>query len=164
MQQFNYSRRNLAGGFQLLGILFILGGVFAILSPLFIISSSSIEKIRFVGGAFTLIGFLITQIYTGVQLDGDQKKVREYISIVGVRYGRWEPLPAISFIKWKEIGRTLTNTPNGISPTLSGRITFYKVILYGEDARSVYSFDYKKKHTAVKKVCLLESILKIKNA
>ena len=164
MQQFNYSRRNLASGFHLLGVLLILGGVFAILSPLFISSGSSIEKIRFVGGTFIIVGFIITQVYTGIQLDSSQKRIREYISMLGIRFGQWEHLPVISSIKWKEINRTSSNTPNGVSPTLSGNITFYKVILYGEDAKPVYSFDYNKKDIAKEKVHELESILKIKNA
>jgi len=162
MQQFNYSRRNLASGFHLLGVLFILGGVFALLSPLFISSGLPIERTRLVGIVFILVGFLITQLYTGIQLDGDQKRFREYLSIIGIRLGKWEPLPTFSSIKWKEINRTSSNIPNGVSPTLSGTITFYRVILYGEDTKMVFSFDYKKNEKAIEKAQELESILNTK--
>jgi hypothetical protein len=45
----------------------------------------------------------------------------------------------------------ITNTPNGISPTFSGKVTDFKTFLYSDASKPVFSFVYSNEDKAIKK-------------
>lgn len=142
MSRFNYKNRNLFSGVHLLGILLLVAGLFALVSPLFLSSGSSMTKIISVGTGSCFIGLLIIFTYSGTLIDTSKKKFKEYVSIIGFRMGSWQDLPEIREIKVVSSNKIQRNIPNGISPTLSGKVTEHRILLYTDSDRPVFSFSY----------------------
>ncbi len=148
MKKFNYKKRNPFSGPHLLGVLLILAGVFALVSPYIVTSGSSIERILAMGIGAIVIGLLIVSSYSGVIMDFEEKRSKEYSSICGFKIGEWSSLPEIVTVKVIAKSYISSNTPNGVSPTLSGRVTDYKVLLYPDQSKPIFSFDYSKQKKA----------------
>ena len=150
MDDYNFKKRDLFSGPYLLGLLLILAGLFAIVSPAFLESRSSLERSLFIGVVTLVIGMVIIFSYGGVLIDFSGNRMKEYFCIVGFKIGGWVELPKIKTMKLIEVNRKSTNTPNGISPTFSGSVTFYKTFLYADSTNPVLSFDYNRRDRAVK--------------
>ena len=148
MKNFNYKRRNLASGPHIIGLLLTLAGLFALLSPTFLNVGVSSERILVVGIGTMVLGLLIVSSFSGVCIDYAKKRFQEYTSVLGYKFGEWEDLPDISEVKAISVSYMSSNTPNGISPTLSGRVTDYKILIYSTYAQTVLSFEYTKKKQA----------------
>lgn len=151
MNNFNFKKRNLVSGPHLLGPVLIIAGLFALLSPLFLESGSSMEKIIGVGVGAIVIGLGIVSSYSGTLIDFTEKRFKEYFSIGGYKFGEWENLPDISTIKVISNSYVITNIPNGISPTFSGKVTDFKIFLYSDVSKPVFSFVYSNKNKAIQK-------------
>jgi hypothetical protein len=162
MKKFDYKERNLISGIHLLGPILIFVGLFALVSPVFLKSESSMEKIIGVGVGAIIIGFGIISSYSGTQIDFSEKKVMEYFSLGGFRMGKWTTLPDILKVKVISNSYIKTNTPNGVSPTFSGKVTDFKTLLYSEASKPVFSFFYSNKATAVKDAKIIASNLNAK--
>ncbi len=160
MKNFNFKKRDFASGPHLLGILLILAGVFALVSPMFLKSGVSIERVLAVGIGALIIGLLIVSSYGGTLIDFSQKRFKDYTSIVGYKYGEWMTMPDIVTIKVTSSSYRSTNTSNGISPTLSGKVTDFKIFLYANSPQPIFSFEYSSKRKAVKKAQRLAADLK----
>ena len=150
MKNFNFKKRNLVSGPHLLGTLLIIGGLFALVSPTFLKSGSSMERILAVGIGALILGLLIISSYSGTLIDFSQKRFKEYLSFGGYKFGEWMALPDILKIKVISNSYISTNTPNGISPTLSGKVTDFKILLYSDAHQPVFSFKYANKDKVVK--------------
>lgn len=150
MNNFNFKKRNLISGPHLLGPVLIIAGLFALLSPLFLESESSIGKIIGVGVGAIVIGIGIVSSYSGTLIDFSEKRFKEYFSIVGFKFGEWTTLSEISTVKVISNSYVITNIPNGISPTFSGKVTDFRIFLYSDASKPVFSFVYSKKNKAVK--------------
>ncbi len=161
MKQFNFKKRNLFSGPHLLGSLLLLAGLFALISPTFLESGSSIERILAVGIGAVLVGLLIVSSYSGTLIDSTQKRFKEYFSFLGYRFGEWNALPEIVKIKVISTSYMSSNTPNGIHPTLSGKVTDYKTLVYSDAPKPILSFRYSKMSKAVKHAGCLASDLKV---
>jgi hypothetical protein len=159
MNNFNFKKRNLISGPHLLGPVLIIAGLFALLSPLFLESESSIEKIIGVGVGAIVIGLGIVSSYGGTLIDFTEKRFKEYFSIGGYKLGEWADLPDISIVKLISNSYVFTNIPNGISPTFSGKVTDFKIFLYSDASKPVFSFIYSNKDKAIKKAKKLASNL-----
>lgn len=96
MNMFNFKKRNLTSGPHLLGTLLTIAGLFAIVSPTFLTSESSLDRILTVGIAATIIGLVVVSSYNGTSIDINGKRSKEYISVAGYKFGEWRPLPEIS--------------------------------------------------------------------
>lgn len=142
MSKFNYKNRNLISGIHLLGTLLLLAGLFAWASPLFLSSSRSLTTVYGVGTGSCLIGLLILFTYSGTAIDFTEKRFQEYISIMGFKLGTWQELPPINMVKVVSRTTLRKNTPNGISPTLSGNVTDHSILLYTDSSQAVFSFSY----------------------
>lgn len=142
MSEFNFKNRNLFSGIHLLGILLLFAGLFALVSPLFLSSGSSMTKIISVGTGSCLIGLLIIFSYSGTLIDTSKNQFKEYVSIIGFRMGSWQDLPEIREIKVVSFTRNQRNIPNGISPTLSGKVTDYSLLLFADSNQPVFTFSY----------------------
>ena len=149
MTDFNFKRRNVFSGPHLFGTLLIFAGVFAFLSPLLFESHVTLEKTILVGAVFLMIGLVVMLTYGGTMINFTEKRVKEYTSVCGYKLGDWIPLPGISTVKVISIHYKVTNTPNGISPTLSGSITVFKILLWSADHAPEFSFDYTNKERAI---------------
>lgn len=150
MTNYNFKKRNLFSGPHLLGLLFVIAGIFALVSPFVFESQSSFERSLFVGMAALIIGIMILSSYSGVLVDFSAHRAKEYICLLGFKIGEWADLPGINTIKVLEVSQRTSNTPNGISPTLTGRVTLYKTFLYADDSKPVLSFDYSRRERALK--------------
>lgn len=150
MNSFNFKRRNLLSGPHLLGPILIIAGLFALVSPTFLESGSSMERVLAVGIGAIILGLLVVSSYGGTLIDTAQKRFKEYSSIGGYKFGEWTALPDISKIKVISTSYVSTNEPNGVSPTLSGRVTDFKTLLYSDSSKPVLSFEYSSMDKAVK--------------
>ncbi|SHO59577.1 hypothetical protein [Algoriphagus zhangzhouensis] len=155
MSEFNFKNRNLFSGVHLLGILLLVAGLFALVSPLFLSSGSSMTKIISVGTGSCFIGLLIIFTYSGTLIDTSKNRFKEYVSIIGFRMGSWQDLTEIREIKVVSTTRIQRNIPNGISPTLSGKVTEHRILLYSDSDRPVFSFNYSNQTKAIEKARFL---------
>lgn len=162
MSKFNYKKRNLLSGSHLLGVLLVLAGLFALSSPYFLASGVSQEKILIIGIGAASIGMLIISTYSGILIDFKKRKSMEYFTVCSFKFGKWEPLPTIDQVKSISKTYTSSNTTNGISPTLSGKVTVYHVFLYSATLdQPIFSFAYSKEKMAISNAQKLAQNLKI---
>ena len=159
MNHFNNKRRNITSGPHLLGRLLMLAGLFALVSPMFLEVGSSTEKILFVGIGAILMGLLIVSSFGGTLIDFTGKRFKDYFSIAGYKFGEWEDLPDVSKVKVISTSYMSSNMPNGVSPTLSGKVTDFKTLVYSNESKPFLSFQYTNKDKAVNHGKLLASNL-----
>ena len=137
-------------GPHLLGVLLMAAGLFALASPMLLASESSWEKILGVGAGAILLGLFIWLSYGGTRIDLTEKKMQDYLSMGGYRFGAWERLPTITTVRVVTTHYRSSNTPNGITPTLSGTIVETSVLLHVDNANPVFSFTYSNQRKAMK--------------
>ena len=117
------------------------------------------ERVLGVGVGALILGLVIVSSYGGTLIDFTQQRVKEYFSVGGYKFGEWTALPAILTVKVISTSYISTNTPNGISPTLSGRVTDFKTLIYSNASEPVLSFVYSNRDKAVKHAKRLASNL-----
>lgn len=132
MASYTHAHMSLFSGWRFLGVLLILASSFVISTPLFFTISYNLKVILLASITFTF-GILLSTSYEGLQLDLKQKKQRNFISILGIKKGSWEPIGTITTLVLSSHSRFAQNAPNGISPTLSGIATLYKVAAYANE-------------------------------
>lgn len=159
MNQFDYKKRNLASGPHLLGVLLIFAGLLALVSLVFFKEESDLERTLGVGLGAIIIGVLIVFSYSGTSFDFIEKRFREYTSIGGYKIGEWEALPAITTVQVISSTYKVTNIPNGISPTLTRKVTDSKVLLFSNAPQANFSFVYSSKQKAMKHAGSLATLL-----
>jgi len=162
MSNFNYKRRNFISGPHLAGPLLIFAGLIALLSPLFMIDVSSIGKVYVVGAGALILGLVIISSYDGTLIDFTNKRSKDYFSICGFKYGEWTSLPDIQNVTVVSMSYMRKNTPNGISPTISAKVTDYRTLLYSKEADPAFSFVYSDREKAVRHAKGLASSLNAK--
>ncbi len=150
MNNFDFKRRNLVSGPHLLGSLLIIAGLFALVSPVFFKNESSVERVLGVGSGAIILGLIIISSYGGTLIDFTEKRYKEYLSIGVYKFGEWTTLPVILTVKVISTSYISTNTPNGISPSLSGKVTDFKVLMYSNASKPVLSFVYSNRDKAVR--------------
>lgn len=133
--------------------------MFALISPSFLESGSSMDRILIVGIGAMILGIVVITSYKGTLLDYTQNRFKEYFSVVGYKIGEWATLPDVSKIKVVSSSYIHSNTPNGISPTLSGKVTDYKLFMYSNAAKPFLTFDYSDQEKAVTQAKELASSL-----
>ncbi|MEM8940156.1 MAG: hypothetical protein AAGC64_12490 [Bacteroidota bacterium] len=149
MKKFNFKKRNLLSGPHLLGTLLIFAGLFVLVSPTFLKSGTSRERILAVGIGAVIVGLLVVSSFGGTLIDCTQRRFKEYLSIGGYRFGEWMVLPDILKIKVISTSYISSNTPNGISPTLSRKVTDFKTLIYSNSSKPILSFKYSSMDKAV---------------
>lgn len=149
MKRFNFKRRKLFSGPHLLGSLLIVAGLVALVSPLVMEEQASLEKVYGVGVGALLLGLLIVTTYKGTLIDITGGKWKTYVSVCGFKFGEWASLPGIHTVKVIATTYLQTNTPNGISPTLTGSVTEFVLAMCGSDATPLFSFIYTNRARAV---------------
>lgn len=161
METYNFKKLSYSSSPHLFGLIGIGAGLLIIASPLFLSSGSSLEKTIIVGAVAVVIGLIIVTSYSGTLIDLSGKRVMEYFVFCGYRTGKWESLPSIQKVKMVATSFKSVNTPNGISPTLSGKVTEYKVLLYADAPTPELSFSYSKEDKARERAQLIASQLDV---
>lgn len=157
MNKFNFKRRSFTQGPHILGPILIVAGVFALVSPSIFEAENSPEKVFGVGGGAILLGMLIINSYGGMLIDLSEQKYMAYFSVVGYKFGTWVPMPEIKRISVFSNSYIRINTPNGISPTFSGKVRDYVVQISSYDMEPLFSFTYSNKRKAIKQAEKLAS-------
>jgi hypothetical protein len=150
MDNFNFKKRKLTSGPHIIGMLMIVAGTLNLLIPVFFNNEGSIERMLAVGLGAIILGLIIVSAYSGTRIDFENKKTMKYLSLVGYKLGEWEKLPTILSIKVISKSYRSTNISNGISPTLSGKVTDFRTQLYSNAASPEFSFLYSNKEEALK--------------
>ena len=161
MNNFDFKKRNLFSGPHLFGTLLVIAGLFALISPAFLQSGSSMDRILAVGIGAIVVGLLVVSSYSGTLIDFDQNRFKEYVSVIGYKFGEWSALPDIAKVKVISTTYLSTNTPNGVSPTLSGKVTDYKTLVYTDSPKPFLSFVYSKRDKAINQARDLAHSLKV---
>jgi len=50
----------------------------------------------------------VSMLYTGTEIDPEHKRIREYYSVLGVRWGKWMPLTEFSSVTVLRVNRSST--------------------------------------------------------
>ncbi len=158
-RHFHFRQGYPLSGSQFLGILFFMAGVFALLSPLLFELEVSRQRVIMVGGIAILVGYIALFSYSGTKIDFGRNRVREYQCIAGIVSGEWQDLPTIMTVKVVSSTYLQSNTPNGISPTLSGKVTDFHILLLGSQPEHSFSFAYNSEKKVVERAKFLASRL-----
>ncbi|MEN2280689.1 hypothetical protein AAGF08_01025 [Algoriphagus sp. SE2] len=149
MSLFNHKNESSGiNGARLLGLILIPAGILVLLVPFFFEVTTDPQKIGMVGGGSFLVGIFMVSIYSGTLIDFDKRLFKEYQSILWFKIGEWQELPKIEKAELILHSFRSTNTPNGISPTLSQNITIYKCVLLANGTKFL-AFDFNKEKDAV---------------
>lgn len=161
LSQFNHKYET-AGilGPRLLGLILIAAGALVLIVPFFIVIGTDPQKIGLVGGGALIIGLIIVSIYSGILLDFDNRRYKEYQSIFWIKLGTWQQLPTIERVELVLHSFRSKNTPNGISPTLVQDVTIYKCVLLANGTKFL-SLDFAKEKDAVSALERIKRGLKI---
>ncbi|MFC6997235.1 hypothetical protein [Rufibacter roseus] len=89
---FNRKTDAFFGSLRFLGYVLLPAGIILGASPLW----SGADKVQMisVGAVLFLLGILFQSTYHGFQIDFKRRRVREYLSMFGIKTGEWAPLPA----------------------------------------------------------------------
>lgn len=162
MNYFNFKRRKLTSGPHIIGMLLIVAGSINLVSPVLLNNETAIEKVLAIGLGALILGLIIVLSYSGTLINFATMKAMKYTSVVGFRFGEWEELPSIENINVITKRYRSTNTSNGISPTLSAKVTDFRVYLHSNNVRPELSFIYSNKEEAVNQAQHLASNLNAK--
>ncbi len=150
MNTFRFKRRNLISGPHLLGSLLIMAGLVVLISPVFFSTEDPLGRVFAVGVGAILLGLVIVSSYRGTLIDFSRKRTKDYYSICGFKFGDWTALPDILTVEVISAHKRISNTPNGISPTLSGKVIEFQTLLYSTAFQPHLSFVYTNRREAVK--------------
>ncbi len=149
MKQFKYVNQNDGTkGPRLLGQIFFCAGLFVMLVPIFFDVETDPLNIVLVGGGAFLIGVILGSIKSRILIDFERKKFKEYQTILWFTFGEWLELPAVEKVEMVHHSFRSSYIPNGITPTLNGPITLYKVVLLANGTKFL-AFAFNKEKDAV---------------
>jgi hypothetical protein len=146
-----YTYRNSSAsisGPRLLGFLLAGAGLLVLISPWIIASGSSIEKTIVVGLTANLIGLILISLSSGILLDFGGNRIKHFQNVAWMKFGDWEKIPQVKEIELIHHSFRSKNIPNGITPTMSGKMTMYKCVLKS-DQEVILSLDFLKEKEAV---------------
>ncbi|MEB2783442.1 hypothetical protein [Algoriphagus persicinus] len=160
MPHFIHKNQSHWSGFHLIGVLLIsIALIIWVTSYLFDNKTDPLTLYLIVGISF-LLGLLSLSTFTGTLIDFEGNKFKEYQSIFWIKFGEWQELAKIEQVELILHSFRRTNTPNGISPTLSREITIYKCVLVAGGTKFI-SLDFVSEKEAIKALQTLKSGLGI---
>lgn len=149
MQNFNYKNRNDGTkGPRILGQILLASGLIVILVPFFDELDTEPLKIALVGGGAILIGIILSSLKSGFLFDFQRRKFKEYQRILWFESGEWELLPEINHVELIHHTFRTSFIPNGITPTMNGPVTVYKIILLAKGTKFI-ALDFRKEKDAI---------------
>lgn len=141
--------------------IFIIAGIFALMSSYLIELNVSHSRIIIIGSVTIFIGLTLKLNYFGLQIDTANKLIRNFTAVFGIKTGAWNPLPKLQKVILTSRNVSFWNTPNGISPTFKSNSTIYTIALFsnGENPDFFIQTEHKKK--AKQKTKILSDLLMI---
>lgn len=162
MNIFNYKKRNIFSiGPHLLGLMFLLIGIFIALSPYIIKDDNSDEKAFLVGGIAIVFGLVVLLSFSGVLIDFNNKKYKDYYSLAGIKLGQWKDLPQVRAIKLVSDKFKASGISNGVNPALSGNVEVHRLFLYSQAPKPFIGLEYPDKESALSDAKVLSEKLNI---
>jgi len=158
---FNHRNSYFFGNAANLWHIFIFAGVFSLTAPYFISLEVSQARTIIVGVVALIIGIVLKINYYGIQIDFDQKKYRNFISILGFKQGNWIVLPELERIVLTSKNVSTWNTPNGISPTHKSNATIFTIALFRNSEQLELFFQTENESDAINKAKQLAEKLHI---
>lgn len=149
MNSLNYKRRNLFSGPRLLGVLFLLAGITLLVAPSFIESLETTSRTLWIGISAIVFGLFVASTQSGTFISFDELRLKEYTLILGFKQGEWVDISDVSTVGIRTETSRTTNTPNGISPTLSSNTTHHWVHMYSSNNTLIHSILYDKQELAL---------------
>lgn len=113
-----------------LWFVFMLAGLFALMSPYILELDVTKTRTVIIGSVFICIGVLLKSCYMGIQIDPQKKRFRYFNAYFWIKFGSWMDLPLLEKVVHTSKKVTFWNTPNGVSPTFKGRATIYTLGLF----------------------------------
>ncbi|WP_075348827.1 hypothetical protein [Algoriphagus marinus] len=135
-------------GPRLLGFILAGAGILVLISPWVIESGSSMEKTIAVGITAGLIGLILISLSSGILLDFGGNRIKHFQNVGWMKFGDWERIPQVLEIELIHHSFQSKNIPNGITPTMSGKMTMYKCVLKSSD-EVILSLDFSKEKEAI---------------
>lgn len=151
MDIYHHKKRQLFSGPHLLGMLFILAGIFSLVSP-YLIEDTSADRSLYIGIGGIGFGLMVVSTYSGILIDFKGKRVKQYNAILGCKLGNWTKLPQITSVRLVTDRYEATNMANGVSPTLSGEVTDYVAFLCNPAGEPELSMVYTREEKAIRDV------------
>lgn len=151
MNSYQHKKRELFSGPHLLGMLFLLGGTFSLVSSWFIENTES-DRSLYIGIGGISFGLMVVSAYSGVIIEFKEKRVKRYNAFLGYKFGQWAELPEITSVQLVTDRYEATNMANGISPTLSAEVTDYVAFLCNAAGEPALSMVYTKEEKAIRDV------------
>jgi len=145
-----------------LWFIFIIAGIFILLSTLIIRLEVSITRIILTSVAAIFIGLSLKLNDLGFQVDFKKHRYRHYYSIFGFKKGAWEQIPLLKKVVLTSKVISSWNTPNGISPTFNTKSIIYSIALMGEAETPELFFQTVNKKEAKQKARHLAEALNVK--
>lgn len=161
MTIYNHTHTHWLSGTRLLGLLFLLAGIFSLLGPDLIDGLEESSRSSWTGAAFVSFGLIVMNTYKGTLIDLNNKRFKTYSALAGLRRGTWQELPELSEVIVASITSERTNLPNGISPTLSGNTTAHFLLLMTGSAQAVLSLQFEKAPKAQQAAGLISEALEL---
>lgn len=149
MDSLNYKRRNLFTGPRFLGVLFLLAGIALLIIPSAVESLETTSRTLWVGSGAIVFGLFVMSTQSGTFISFDQLRLKEYTLILGFKQGEWISISDVSILSIETETSRTSNTPNGISPTLSRNGTHYWVHMYSSNSTLIHSILYNEKELAL---------------
>ncbi|MEM7110295.1 MAG: hypothetical protein AAF519_18860 [Bacteroidota bacterium] len=150
MKYYNFKSRSFNSGPHFLGLILTFCGLIILLSPFLFELQVPLETVYWLSGVLLFIGTRIVSYYRGTLINFTHKQFKEYTSFLGYKFGEWHALPALSGITFTSKKQRVTNTVNGVSPTWSGELVFYHLILLGRNDQPEFTFSFTNKKKAAK--------------
>ena len=111
-----------------------------------------------VGGLLLVLGILFKFTYHGFQLDFEQRRVREYLLMFGIKFGQWAPLPAFERVVLTTNMLPQGHDHPGEEPAL---VKWYTVGLFVTDEEPAYELRTSHEHEALQTLELLSQRLQV---
>ncbi len=150
MSVFDHTKRKRFEGSHLIGILLIAAGSIIGVLSIFIDFNAPYNNMLPLIICLLVIGLILIFTFSGLEIDFTRNVLREYFSFCGIKLGKWTPVPPIRKIKLKSSSQKIVNVKNGISPTMSGTVREYRIVLYANQATPFLSFSYSKKEESLR--------------
>lgn len=159
MNSLNYKRRNLFTGPRVLGVLLLLAGITFLIIPSVTGDLEITSRTLWISNGAIVFGLFVMSTQSGTFISFDELKLKEYTTILGFKLGEWVSISDVSTISIKTETSRTSNTPNGISPTLSRNTTHHWVLMHNPNNVLIHSILYDKKEIALEQSKLLATHL-----
>ncbi len=153
------------GPLSYLGYALLLVGLVLGSSPWWRTDAVDTIQMLSVGALLLLLGVLFKFTYHGFQLDLQHRRVREYLSMFGLKTGKWAPLPAFQKVRLTSHLRTAEDHDHDHGHTHdhepAAPVLWYTIGLYSQSQEPDYELRTDSAEEAQKTLHLLSSQLNI---